>query len=514
MRNGLALLCGIFLLTGFSGVQVMAQGQQGNAQPPTFQVTSKLVFLDVTVVDKKGRPVVTGLTQDDFTIMENKQPQAIFSFEAPEAHTLKTRPGGENPNGEAPVTILVLDQLDSSFEDFAFLRWEVRRYLEAQPATLRSPAELMVVGNQSLELVQSYTRSRSDLLDALKHVPTALPYKQMSPSFWAERFVQSIDALQEIALENQGVPGRKNIVWLGHGGPAVNTMGWPQVWIDKVNEFVHSTTNMLVDARATLFVLYPGLKVQAPATQMSALDASVHLGDGDPFAGDVNFGVFVDETGGKLFYNRNDVDEEMRDAERMGSEYYTLTYQPHNSDDNGRFERIRVTLRDPNLRAVTKAGYFAPDAKSKIDPRQRFMYNLSTAVRSSVPFDALGVSVGGVVRHSDSQTAEFLVIVEPKNLGWQAGDDGRDTAELVLAAASLNGRRDILASKMQTWNVAETKKAEDAGNLIPLKVTLRLPKRTQTVRVVIETQEGGRMGTAEVARKTIDTAPEAPTPQP
>jgi hypothetical protein len=74
------------------------------------------------------------------------------------------------------------------------------------------------------------------------------------------------------------------------------------------------------------------------------------------------------------------------------------------------------------------------------------------------------VSVGGVVRHSDSQTAEFLVIVEPKNLGWQAGDDGRDTAELVLAAASLNGRRDILASKMQTWNVAETAFAEADAN--------------------------------------------------
>jgi hypothetical protein len=35
-------------------------------------VTSRLVFLDVTVLDKEGNPVVKGLSKDDFTITENK----------------------------------------------------------------------------------------------------------------------------------------------------------------------------------------------------------------------------------------------------------------------------------------------------------------------------------------------------------------------------------------------------------------------------------------------------------
>jgi hypothetical protein len=52
------------------------------------------VFLDVTVLDKKGRPVESGLTKDDFTITEDKIPQTIFSFEAPEVHVMGT--GGED----------------------------------------------------------------------------------------------------------------------------------------------------------------------------------------------------------------------------------------------------------------------------------------------------------------------------------------------------------------------------------------------------------------------------------
>lgn len=48
------------------------------------KVTSTLVFQDVTVVDKKGRPVVSGLTKDDFTITEDIKPQR-FSPLKPEA---------------------------------------------------------------------------------------------------------------------------------------------------------------------------------------------------------------------------------------------------------------------------------------------------------------------------------------------------------------------------------------------------------------------------------------------
>ena len=41
----------------------------------------------------------------------------------------------------------------------------------------------MVLGNESLEMVQGYTQNREDLLYALDHVPAALPYKMMNGSF-------------------------------------------------------------------------------------------------------------------------------------------------------------------------------------------------------------------------------------------------------------------------------------------------------------------------------------------
>ena len=110
------------------------------------------------------------------------------------------------------------------------------------------------------------------------------------------------------------MPGRKNIVWVGHGGPNVylDPVEFPAKFLDELTQYMHSTTNLLVDARISLFVIYPGLAVHGNVMSFSASQADVDLGDDDPFSGNVNFGVFVNETGGKLFFNRNDVDKEVQ----------------------------------------------------------------------------------------------------------------------------------------------------------------------------------------------------------
>ncbi len=517
MRSPGAVFYGIILLSLFSIKGSTVRAQQVPSNAPTIRVTSRLVFLDVTVLDKKGRPVVKGLTKDDFTITEDKKPQRIFSFEAPETHVADANVADDNAAGNAPVTIFVLDLLNSKFEDFAYIRYMVRKYLMAQPEQLNSPAELMVLGNNSLEMVQGYTRSRADLLYALAQVPAVVPYKEINRSFIEERFYQSIDALEQIALQNKGVRGRKNIIWVGHGGPNISTFGLLSHTVDFLHEYVHDATNMLVDSRVSLFVLYPGLRVEVPLLiRTSALDAGVRIGDDDPFAGDINFGVFVNETGGSLFYNRNDVDTEIKQSEELGSEYYTLTYQPPEGTADGKFRRIRVTLQDPNLRVVTKAGYFSPAKDAVIGPRQLTVVNLAEAARSTIPFESLRVTIEKIVRHPDTGTAEFTVLLSPRNVDWHPADDGKSTVDLLLAAASLNGRRDFLASRVEDFTVvADNQNATRlARTEAHVPVTIRIPRRTQSVRVVIETSGNGRTGAVELDRKAIDNAPATPTPEP
>ncbi|WP_348269817.1 VWA domain-containing protein [Edaphobacter paludis] len=510
-----ALLC-IAALPLAQSQSTPSQKQPAASDAPTLHVTSRLVFLDVTVLNAKGHPVVSGLTKDDFTITQDKKPQRIFSFEAPEAHVVTADAADDNPAGSAPVTIFVIDQLNSTFEQMAYIRYCVHKYLAKEPKQLKAPAEVMVMGNESLEMVQGYTRDKKELLSAVDHIPTVIPYK-MNGSFFSERFVQSIYALQEIALENHGVPGRKNIVWIGHGGPSLYTASLDSKIVDEVNAHVHRTVNMLVDSRMSLFLIYPGLEVRSRlGTPISAMSAELEIGDDDPFSGDINFGVFVNETGGKLFYNRNDLDQLIRTSVELGSRYYTLTYQPPEGVADGKFRRVRVTMRNPALHALTKAGYFAPDKTAPADPRANILYNIAEAAQADVPFQGVGLTVEKVIRHRDTNSADITVNLNTKNLGWQAAADGKNTADIGFVAASLSARRDVLASKTEdlrlinnSSNPVRTEKPH-----AHLTMTLRVPRRTKSVRLVIGSLADGRMGAVELDRKAIDAAPDMPTPQP
>jgi hypothetical protein len=284
-----------------------------------------------------------------------------------------------------------------------------------------------------------------------------------------------------------------------------------------LNQYVHDTTNLLVDARMALFVIYPGLQVRGNSFQMSELSANADISDNnDPFAGDINFGVFVNETGGNLFYNRNDIDAEIQRSLELGSQFYTLTYQPPEGRADGKFRRVRVTLRNPTLRVVTKAGYFAPVEGAPIDDRQQRMVNMAEAARATIPFKVLDLTIQHVIRHPDSGTAELTVLVKSKNLLWQPAEEGKSTTTMMLAAASLGESREILSSKLET--VTAQAPTQDATRLAEtvtrLPLSLRIPHKTRTVRVVVQTPDNGRTGTVELDSKQLNSAPAAPTPEP
>jgi len=127
-------------------------------------VTSQNVVLDV-VVNDKNRKNVKGLTKDDFQVFEDKQPQTISAFEEVVGRVPEAGPAAvvnstaelDRVEPDAPVSIVVIDELTTKFEDLAFARYSLKKYLKAQGDTLEQPTMLIAANFKNIAVLRDYT---------------------------------------------------------------------------------------------------------------------------------------------------------------------------------------------------------------------------------------------------------------------------------------------------------------------------------------------------------------------
>jgi VWFA-related protein len=151
-------MCLVLLLSAMAGALLLVfTPLSAQNAPDTLKVQSQLVILDVVVTDKAGN-LVTNLNRDDFEITENGVAQEIRDFGAP--HKADTVPvtaptdsfGRENWGG-APLTMIVIDEMDTPFEETAYSRQEVDRYLKSQPSLHTQPTIILWLNDAGIHPV-------------------------------------------------------------------------------------------------------------------------------------------------------------------------------------------------------------------------------------------------------------------------------------------------------------------------------------------------------------------------
>src|SRR5258708_1995990 len=140
---------------------------------PTIRVTTHMVLVDVVVTDKQGKPV-TGLRAEDFALEEKGKEQKIASFTASAgaAPAPEPLPPGiytnraqyRSPGG--PITVLLLDALNTAFKDQAYARLQMLKFVQQQYRPGERMAVLTLTG--SLRVLQDFTSDPQILQSALQ----------------------------------------------------------------------------------------------------------------------------------------------------------------------------------------------------------------------------------------------------------------------------------------------------------------------------------------------------------
>jgi Ca-activated chloride channel family protein len=281
-------------------------GIEAYSQEQVFRVDVRLVRLLATVKDKSGTPV-GGLAKEDFTVYDNGVRQQIAIFER---HTAQ------------PLSVAVL--MDVSGSTNKEIQYEIS-------STSKFLTALFGEGNpQDTAALYSFN------WQVVRNVPYARDLKRFEREMRklkGEAGTSLYDAIFLAAEDIQARAGRHVMVLVTDGGDTTSSKTFHQA-----REAVHRA-----DA-----VLYPILVM--PVTN----DAGRNIG------GENALTLLAQSTGGKLFAPGVDaLDTVFAEILRDLRTQYLLGFYPRNVPlTKEKFHEIKVKTSRPDLRVVTRTGYY------------------------------------------------------------------------------------------------------------------------------------------------------------
>lgn len=502
---GCAILC--------SSISIFpAAAQSPNSTPFTLHIQRREVILDVVVTDRKGN-FVGNLTKDAFSVLEDGTRQNVVSFQQPSMHIVPedasevTSSRDLDRIGDAPVTVLVLDELNTNFEDMTYARGALRKWLLRQPVKLAQPTVLLSVSDSKFGVVHDYTQSRDALLLALREHFPAYPYRMAKGGSTGpdagERMALSLGSVQQIAEASSGTRGRKNVIWVGIGFPTLLLDDVPAEKEEEIAAAVERTTTAMLKARITLNVVDPtamatnSLDMNNPDYLNLATLAEAEGPTSSHISGILNFEEFAPETGGLIYRGHNDVDHEIQQAVDNGSNYYTLVYSPTSVSENlAQFRNIRVVMKDASLSATTRSGYFPepatpPGIAPKPPSTHDLAFDLMNAALSSMVYN-------GLTLEAIKDPAGYTLLVGADNLDPHILADGQRVAEVTVMQVCFGRKHRLLehaAYEVETFELP----SQQGGHLLKFHVaTHPIPAGTERMRMVVRDAISGHIGTIDI----------------
>jgi len=498
-------------------------------------VTTRIVQVSVTVHDRDGRPV-TGLTKDDFVLMDEGKRQQIASL-SEQANRLTTTGATSAPNlftnrfeqdatAQPPLTVIVLDAYNTRYLDYRIpcpppqpytacfhtvdaIFSEVGKFIaHMQPHDRVALYELA----EKLYLLQDFTSDPEALQRALERgkqfVPVSFPPSQINP---VDMEAHTMDAMHAIADRLAKVPGRKNLIWLSTGFPPVpkNDGG-----IVITNQNVDKTAKALgnadfplsaIDARGLVPLLFKGpvpgggggglasgVDGATPASGSYGPDA---VKGRMPALHDFDFTKeLADTSGGRAFYDTNDFAGAIRKVIDDSAATYILGYYPDHNKWNGEFREIKVKVNRPGLEVRSRKGYYAIADTASVS--EKSAEKLAEAIRSPLEstdlgFDvqADGFDVAGV------RQLKVKITLDPNQLRFQQHGI-RWTDNISEAWVQFNAEGQQVGAKSQTINLKPTQESykQLLQQGLSFSESVVLEKDAAEVRVVLRDAGNGAIG--------------------
>ena len=299
------------------------------------KVETNLTNLFFTAADKNRR-FVGNLKPEDIRVLEDGQPQEIFTFQQ---------------NIDLPLSIAILIDTSRSEERvLPDLKIAARAFLENVLRAQKDEAAILsFTGETTLE--QGFTGN----VDRLRHAIDRVEF--VPPSGYVGGGVV-VNGTPPISGTNQSLAG--------------STAIWDAVWA-TAEELIGSSAE---NTRRAIILLTDGedtssrMKMHEAIERAQKADSLIYaIGIGDRYSFNIDEGALrkiTDQTGGRAYFPKHERDlrEAFEQIQRDLREQYLVAYSPSNKARDGSYRRIEIQLMNPslkqqNLKLNYRSGYFA-----------------------------------------------------------------------------------------------------------------------------------------------------------
>jgi VWFA-related protein len=367
---------------------------------------------------------------------------------------------------------------------------------------------------------------------------------------YSARASMTFEALNYLARYLAGVPGRKNLIWFASSFPVVifptveqrqsieknpSLLGYLQQMkqtadlftVSQISVYPISAEGMMTEHVLEADSSGPGTSSPTGAPRVgSAPDGAMSNGTMSPFvAGASARSGIVDamqqlaaSTGGKTFYNTNDLNTAMQRAIADGAHYYSIGYSPVDKTMDGTYRRIDVKLSDRKYKLSYRHGYNADDhpsldSKAGANP-------LVSLLEFGLP-SATGVLYGAQAHAGPQQDAspsnragentaltgtvtryrvEFVIRTEDVDLQPNAQGERSGSLLLGLKAYDREGNAVNWEGDQENLALKESEYATTRTSGIAAHLEIDLPSKMQGGHLVsaVYDRNSGKAGTLEI----------------
>jgi VWFA-related protein len=210
--------------------------------------------------------------------------------------------------------------------------------------------------------------------------------------------------------------------------------------------------------------------------------------------------VMAENTGGRAFYNTNDIQHAIRDAMDDSEVTYTLGFYADAKTLDAQFHKLRVAVNRKHVEVRYRKGYMATSASAPGGEERDAL--IGDALWS--PLDGGGVSLTGSIEKVQEPKPNGLrltVSVDPSDLLFaDNGDKRKVSVEFAFALLALDGRNLETIHQTKTMDLDPAQYQEFSKRFVVNK-TLEPNATVASVRVVVFDRGSGRMGSLTIPVK-------------